>query len=331
MKSFKHHPIHHRALTTEEARTLMHDVAAGNLAAEQTAYLTAILNFRGVAPEELRGFSLCFRELLLPFQVETETIDIVGTGGDGKNTFNISTCTCFVVAAAGYPVTKHGSFGVSSTSGSSDVLLELGYEFTTDRDKLHRQLEDFKLTFLHAPLWHPAMKRVVPVRKNLGLKTVFNLLGPLLNPADPTHSLLGTATPQDAKLYHQTLLDSKKRAYAIVHATDGYDEISLTDEAMVLTRDRIQKLSAGDFGLPTYRPEELHSGDTVAKAARIFRNILENRSTEAQRDVVVANAALAISLFDPNLSLPECTARAGAAIDGGATADLLDRMIGSGR
>ena len=331
MKSFKHHPIHQRALDTEESRLLMHDIAAGNLTAEQTAYFTAVLNHRGITPDELRGFSRCFRELLLPFRVDIDSIDIVGTGGDGKNTFNISTCTCFVVAAAGYPVTKHGSFGVSSTSGSSDVLLELGYQFSTDHEVLHRQLERYKLTFLHAPLWHPAMKRVVPVRRNLGLKTVFNLLGPLLNPANPTHALLGTATPTDAHLYQQTLKNSDKRSFAVVHALDGYDEISLTDQALVLERDRTRQLGPADFGLPAYAPEALHGGETVAEAAGIFRNILQNRATAAQRDAVLANAGLAISLFEPDLSLPDCVRRARTAIESGATADLLERLLADGQ
>lgn len=316
--------LHGNRLTRAEARDLMLRLAEGSFPAEQIAALTTIYHLRGITAPELAGFSDAFREKLTPLVLDgRETIDVVGTGGDGLNSFNISTCTCFVLAGAGYPVTKHGSYGVSSISGSSNVLIELGYRFITERDELLRQLDQYNLTFLHAPLWHPAMKTVVPVRRALGMKTFFNLLGPLLNPADPTYALLGTSHPNDAALYQRTLQTKGHRHFAIVHALDGYDEISLTGSAKVWRPEGEELLRPEDFGLYRHKPVALHGGNTVAEAAEIFRNILRGEGTTAQREVVLANAALGIQLFHPARALPDCVAEAAEALDSGAAFDVL--------
>ena len=311
-------------LTRPEARDLMLRLAGGAFAPEQIAALTTIYNLRGITAPELAGFADAFREKWTPFDVEARaTLDVVGTGGDGLNSFNISTCTCFVLAGAGYPVTKHGSYGVSSVSGSSNVLLELGYQFTTDRDELLRQLDTYHLTFLHAPLWHPALKTVVPVRRALGMKTFFNLLGPLLNPADPTYALLGTSHPNDAALYQRTLQTRGYPHFKVVHALDGYDEISLTGTAKVWEPAGTRLLQPQDFGLRRHAPAALHGGDTVAEAAVLFRNLLRGEGTDAQREVVLANAALGIQLVHPERSLPDCVAEAAESLDSGAAFDVL--------
>jgi anthranilate phosphoribosyltransferase len=256
-----------------------------------------------------------------------ETIDVVGTGGDGKNTFNISTASCVVIAGAGYKVSKHGSYGVSSAVGSSDVLLQLGYHFTNDQDTLRRQLDSSNLCFLHAPLFHPALKVAAPVRKQLGTKTFFNMLGPLVNPVQPKYQLFGTFSMELLRMYQYVMQQSGRR-FAIVHALDGYDEVSLTGDFKLVTNDREQILSPKDVGAPVVPAQALFGGDTAEEAADIFLGILKNEAPTTQKQVVAVNAGLAIHTIKPECSIQDCVAEAMESIESGKAYAMLKGLIG---
>ena len=319
----------HGELTREEARRMLLGIAAEEYNIVQLSSFVTVYQMRAISAAELMGFQDALLELAVPFDVGGQTtIDIVGTGGDGKNTFNISTCSCLVVAGAGYKVTKHGSYGVSSAVGSSNVLLELGYEFTNDQDRLLRQLERANACFLHAPLFHPALKAVVPVRRQLGMKTFFNMLGPLVNPARPTHQLYGTFSQELARLYHY-IMQTTDRAYAVVYALDGYDEISLTGPARVYGDTGERLLDAADFGLSRVRPADLYGGETPAEAKAVILNVLNDTATPAQKAAVCANAGLAIQTLQPEKSLEECVAEARESIETGSALAKLYQLTSS--
>ena len=304
-------------------------IGNGEAGDAEIAAVVSAINMRPAVLSEIQGFRDAMLELARPIDLNgLETIDIVGTGGDGKNTFNVSTLASMVVAGAGYKVTKHGSYGVSSSVGSSDVLLALGYEFTADQDTLLRTLDRAGICFFHAPLFHPAMKNVAPVRRSLRVRSFFNLLGPLLNPARPRYQLFGTYNREVARIYDYILQDQTDRVYTIVHALDGYDEISLTGGASVRSRERQRLLYPADFGLDTLQPTDLHGGDTAEEGKTIFLAVLENRATPAQRAVVCANAGLAIQTIHPDRSLPDCVAEAAASLDSGAARSVLTRLVG---
>jgi anthranilate phosphoribosyltransferase len=253
-------------------------------------------------------------------------MDIVGTGGDGKNTFNISTTSAIVVAGAGYKVTKHGSYGVSSSVGSSNVLMALGYEFTNDTDILKRQLDTANICFLHAPLFHPALKEVVPVRKDLKMKTFFNMLGPLVNPAQPSHQLFGTFSLELSRLY-QYIMQQTGRQFSIVYALDGYDEISLTGKFKLRTNATERLLGPEDLGKPTLLQSDLYGGETAEEAAEIFKSVLSNTATPAQIAVVIANAGMAIHCIKPAQSIEDCLAEAKESIVSGKALATLHQLI----
>ena len=266
---------------------------------------------RPITVDEILGFREAMLELAVPFDAGgMDTIDIVGTGGDGKNTFNISTLSAVVIAGAGYKVTKHGSYGVSSSVGSSDVLMAMGYEFTNERDVLLRQLENANICFLHAPLFHPAMKEVVPIRKQLKTKTFFNMMGPLINPIQPKYQLFGTFSMDLSRLY-QYVMEATGRRFTIVYALDGYDEISLTGGGFKLrSNDGEALLYPKDLGLNQYLASDLHGGDTAAEAAAIFQAVLRDEAPIAHEEVVCANAGVAIHTIHPEKSLVDCIAEA---------------------
>ena len=314
-------------LSRQVAYETLSRIGNGEASDMEIAAVVSAINMRPAVLEEIQGFRDAMLELALPVDLEgRQTIDIVGTGGDGKNTFNISTLSSMVVAGAGYPVTKHGSYGVSSSVGSSDVLIALGYEFTNDRDQLLRSLDEAGICFFHAPLFHPAMKNVAPVRRALKVRSFFNLLGPLLNPAKPRYQLFGTYNLEVSRLYDYLLQDMSGREYNIVHALDGYDEISLTDAASVRSRQRQRLLRPADFGLPQLRPEQLHGGDTAEEGKAIFLAVLEGRSTDAQRDAVRANAGLAIHTIHPDRSLVDCVAEATESLASGRALAVLKKL-----
>ncbi|THH41090.1 anthranilate phosphoribosyltransferase [Neolewinella litorea] len=316
-------------LSREVAHETLKRIANGEAAEPEIAAVVSAINMRPPHLSEIQGFRDAMLELAVPFDLEDRpTIDIVGTGGDGKNTFNISTLSCFVVAGAGYPVTKHGSYGVSSNVGSSDVLQALGYEFSNDRDKLMADLERAGICFLHAPLFHPAMKNVVPVRKSLRVRTFFNLLGPLINPARPRYQLFGTYDREVSRIYDYILQGETSRDYLIVHALDGYDEISLTSGASVRGRRCQAIYYPDDFGLPSLAPPSLYGGETPEEGKAIFLGVLDRTSTPEQQAVVCANAGLAIQVIHPERSLPDCVAEARESIESGRAAAVLHKLLG---
>ncbi len=329
MKAILSKLFEHRELDREEAKSVLIDVAHGKFNHIQVSAFTTVYNMRHITLGELEGFRDALLELCVPLELNGEdTIDIVGTGGDGKNTFNISTTSAFVIAGAGYKVTKHGSYGVSSAVGSSNVLQELGYEFTNDGDTLRRQLDQAGICFLHAPLFHPAMKEVVPVRKQLGMKTFFNMLGPLVNPVQPKYQLFGTFSLELARMY-QYIMQQTGRQFSIVFALDGYDEISLTGDAKIRTNESERLLSPEDMGKKPVQPEALYGGETNEEAAAILLSVLKNEATAAQKDVVIANAGLAIHCIRPEQSIIDCIEEAKESIESGSALEVFKKLVHS--
>jgi anthranilate phosphoribosyltransferase len=317
----------HQTLSRSEAKSILVGIATDAYNPVQVASFVTVYQMRAISLAELQGFQDALLELAVPFDLKGQpTIDIVGTGGDGKNTFNISTTSAVVVAGAGYKVTKHGSYGVSSSVGSSDVLISLGYAFTNETDQLLRQLDRANICFLHAPLFHPALKAVVPIRRQMGMKTFFNMLGPLVNPAQPSHQLYGTFSQELSRLYHYVMQASGKH-YNIVYALDGYDEISLTGAAKVRGSQGEELLHAKDFGFSPIEQTSLHGGDTAEEAKAIFLSVLDNTATAAQKNAVCANAGLAIHTICPEKSLLDCVAEAQESIASGAAKETLMKII----
>jgi len=260
-----------------------------------------------------------------------DAMDVCGTGGDGRDTFNISTLASFVVAGAGQPVAKHGNHGVSSVCGSSDLMAHFGHVFSGDPDEARRSLDRANICFLHAPLFHPAMKNVAPVRRELGVKTFFNMLGPMVNPAFPRKQMTGVYSLELARLYGYLYQRTDKR-FSVVHSIDGYDEISLTGPFKLIANEGERILFPEDLGLGTHRPEELHGGDTVEDAARIFLDVLDGGGTAAQREVVIANAGMALHCAGHGGTFGEAIAKARESLDSGAAMRsfkaLVDRHAG---
>lgn len=319
----------HQEMSRSEAESALLSIGRGEINPAQIAAFISIFNTRPITQAELQGFRDAMLQLARPLDLEDRsTIDIVGTGGDGKNTFNISTLSCVVTAGAGYLVSKHGSYGVSSSVGSSDVLLALGYEFTNEQDQLLHQLDTAGICFLHAPLFHPAMKEVVPIRRELKMPTFFNWLGPLLNPARPKYQVLGTFGAEVSRMYDYVMQEEVGRDYAIVNSRDGYDEISLTGGGtQVRMRNGQRLLFPQDFGLPQITPIGLHGGDTHEEGAAIFRAVLENNCTDAQKAAVCANSGLGIWTMNPEKSLVDCVAEARESIESGRALSVLKKLL----
>lgn len=327
MKQILKRLFNHEILSREEACTLLLNITKETYNDTQIAALLAVFQMRGIRVEELIGF----REALLSTRIPIDLsgyhpIDIVGTGGDGKNTFNISTCACFIVAGAGYHVAKHGNYGATSVSGASNVMEQHGVKFTNRPDKLLRSMETCNMVYLHAPLFNPAMKAVAAVRKALEVRTVFNLLGPLINPCLPEYQLLGVADLGQMRLYTNTL-QRLGIGFAVVNNLDGYDEISLTDEFKVMTNRYETIYRPSDLGFPVTRQEELSGGDTPEAAARIFDNVLENRATRAQTDCVLINASFAIQAIEPMRPIEECVAIARESLESGKALQTFRRFV----
>jgi len=309
MKSILEQLFQYQHLSYEQARDVLTRIAAGQYNEPQiAAFMTAFI-MRPPTVEELSGFRDALLELSLPIKLESApAIDLCGTGGDGKNTFNISTLTAFVVAGTGQKVIKHGNYGVSSVSGSSNVLEALGYRFTKRQEILQKQIDQAGICFLHAPLFHPAMKTVAPVRAALGVKTFFNMLGPLVNPARPKYQLTGVFNLETARKY-QYVFQAKKQEASIIHSIDGHDECTLTADTRVLKTQHEQLFSATDFGLPENHVSAIEGGKSISEAANLFLKILEGKGTQAQENTVIANAALALQHYHQE-SLPDSVLRA---------------------
>ena len=297
MKEILEHLYQHKSFTSTEAKEILKAIASEQYNPYQIAsFLTAFM-MRNITLAELRGFRDALLDLCIPVDLSPyRVMDVCGTGGDGKNTFNISTLAAFVVAGAAIPVAKHGNTGVSSISGSSNVLFELGLQFTNDESQLIKQLENAGICFLHAPLFHPSMKVVAPIRRELGVKTFFNMLGPLVNPARPKVQLVGVFNLELARIYKFLFQDDDSK-YCIVHGLDGFDEVSLTGSFKLMTNDDEAICSPEYFGFSTSNQPDLYGGNTIPEAAEIFMKIIKGKGSEVQNNVVVANAALAIKTF----------------------------------
>ena len=302
MKKILNSLFAHETLSREAAKQVLLDIAAERYNDAHLASFLTVFRMRPVTVAELSGFRDALLELAVKIDLsDFNTIDLCGTGGDEKNTFNISTLTSFVVAGTGYKVAKHGNYSVSSASGSSNMLEYLGYQFTNEEAVLKAQLDKANICFLHAPLFHPAMKAVGPVRKSLGMKTFFNMLGPLVNPSQPQNQLVGVYNLEVARTYNY-LLQKTALNYGVLYALDGYDEISLTGPFKLFTKQAEQTVHPSDLGLQALDPSEIFGGNSVPEAALIFKRILEGKGTEAQNNVVLANAAFALKILDATKS-----------------------------
>lgn len=284
----------HKTLDRLSAKEVLLNIGRGVYNEHEiTAFMTVYL-MRSITIEELQGFRDALLELCVPVDLNGfETIDIVGTGGDGKNTFNISTLSCFIVAGTGQKVSKHGNYGASSISGASNVMEQVGYKFKNDNGKLKKEVEEANICFFHAPLFHPALKTVGPIRKNLAMRTFFNMLGPMVNPAHPKFQLVGVFSLEMARIYNY-LLQQTEKAFTIIHSLDGYDEISLTNDTKVITNEGEKIMTPEQLGKRTVEAKDIQGGDSVEEAAKIFMNILKREGTWSQNAVVLANAAMAL-------------------------------------
>ena len=328
MKDILNRMLNHEELTREETKNIILGITKSEFPEEQITALLTGLQMRGVTVDELLGFRDGILETGVPAILDCDRyIDVVGTGGDRKNTFNISTTSCFVIAGAGYKVAKHGNFAATSVSGASNVIKNHGVEFTDDLDKLNRSMDEANIVYLHAQLFAKAMKFVGPIRKALQFPTVFNLLGPLVNPSQPKCQLLGVANLDQMRLYNQVYrkigID-----YAIVNSIDGYDEISLTGDFKVSTNDYEKIFSPSDLGFRIAMPDELKGGATEQEAKEIFDAVLENRALEAQKNIVLANAAFGIQVMEKGKkNIEECIAIARESIDSGAALSTFKKFV----
>lgn len=328
MKELLNYLYQHNTLTREEAKQVLVEIGEGKHNTSQIASFLTVFIMRKITTEELRGFRDAMLELCVAIDLsEYNGIDIVGTGGDGKDAFNISTISSFVVAGAGINVTKHGNHGVSSSVGSSTVLEHLGVKFTNDESELKAMLDKSGFCMLHAPLFHPAMKHVVPIRKELQVRTFFNILGPMINPTFPKKQFLGVYDLEVGRLYGYVYQDAGVD-YAIVHSLDGYDEISLTSPVKVIDNTGEHLLQPLHFGFDQLQQEDLHGGSSVASAAKIFHSVLKGEGTTAQEHVVLANAGMAIKVAK-GCSLEEGISLAKESIDSGKAYQVLKNVTAS--
>ena len=327
MKKILQYLFEHNTLSRESAREVLVNIGKGNYNDhEVTAFMTVFL-MRSITIAELQGF----RDALLELSVKAdlggaETMDIVGTGGDGKNTFNISTLACFIVAGAGQQVAKHGNYGASSVSGASNVMEQLGYRFSHDNEKLKREIGEAGICFLHAPLFHPALKTVGPIRKNLAMRTFFNMLGPLANPASPSFQLVGVYNLEMARIYNY-LLQLGGKPFTIIHSLDGYDEISLTNDTKVITAAGEKIMTPEQLGKRIVSPADISGGNSVEEAAAIFHKIIKGEGSWAQNAVVLANAAMALYCTGRYTTYDEAYQAAVESLESGRAYASLQKLL----
>jgi anthranilate phosphoribosyltransferase len=303
MKNILSNLYQHKTLSQEESKRILIEIGNGKYNESEIASFLTVFNMRSITINELMGFREGLLELCTKINLsEFEPMDLCGTGGDGKNTFNISTITSFVVAGAGVSVAKHGNYGVSSISGSSNVLEHLGIQFTTEETKLKEQLKEANICFIHAPLFNPAMKRIGAIRKALGLKTFFNMLGPLVNPSQPKVQMVGVFNQELARIYNYIFQKENVR-YSILHSFDGYDEITLTDNCKLITNQGEHILKPADFGFNKISQNSLDGGKTIEDAANLFIKLLDGKGSEEQNAVILANSAMALKTKMPELEL----------------------------
>jgi anthranilate phosphoribosyltransferase len=326
MKQILNDLIEHRSLTKETAKQVLVDLATAKFNPSQTTAFMTVYMMRSITVDELQGFRDAMLELCIPVKFDAPVMDVCGTGGDSKNTFNISTLSSFVVAAAGQPVAKHGNYGVSSACGSSNLLEYFGYKFTNDIDELKRSLDRANICFMHAPLFHPAMKNVAPIRKELGVKTFFNMLGPMVNPAFPKRQLVGVFSLELARQYGY-LYQNTDKDFVILHSIDGYDEISLTSPFKYFYNDGECLVEPSELGLPNLKYEDLRGGDSIEQSAVIFMNVLEGKGTQAQNSAVIANAAMALYAGHQSEGIERALAKAKESLESGKALQAFKKLL----
>lgn len=314
MKKILNHLFENKTFSRAEAQKILTSIALGEFNTSQIAAFITAYGMRNITVAELQGFRDAMLDLCVKLNFsDYELVDLCGTGGDGKDTFNISTLASFIVAGAGHKVAKHGNYGVSSGCGSSNVMEYLGYTFTNEQDNLKRSLDTAGICFIHAPLFNPAMKIVAPIRKELGVKTFFNMLGPMVNPAQPKNQIVGVFSLELARLYAYLYQDTDKN-YTILHAVDGFDEVSLTCDFKTFSKNGESLVTVADLGFAQIDEQEIKGGDTVESSAKIFVSVLNDECTDAQRNVVLCNAALAIQTIDNTKSFADCFYEAEASL-----------------
>ena len=327
MKKILQYLFEHKSLSREQAMEVLVDISNGKYNEHEiTSFITVYL-MRSITIDELMGF----RDALLSLAVKVNlgvdnAIDIVGTGGDGKDTFNISTLACFIVAGAGQSVVKHGNYGASSISGSSNVMEQLGYKFKNEEAALAKEVKEAGICFLHAPLFHPALKTVGPLRRNMGVRTFFNMLGPIVNPAQPKFQLIGVYNLEMARIYNY-VLQLLNKEFTIIHSLDGYDEISLTTDTKILSNTGESIRTPYQLGKKRVFAAELEGGSTVAEAAAIFKNIIEGKGTWSQNAVVLANAAMALHVTGKYENYDLAFQAAVNSLESGAANQCLKKLI----
>jgi len=327
MKEVLNHLLAHKSLSRDIAKQVLTDITQGKVNISQMACFMTVYMMRSITVEELAGFRDAMLDLCIPVDLsEFDPIDLCGTGGDGKDTFNMSTTASFIVAGAGIKVAKHGNYGVSSNCGSSNVMEYFGYKFTNDRDVLRKQMDKAGICIMHAPLFHPAMKNVAPVRKDLGVRTFFNMLGPMVNPAFPNNQLVGVFSLELARLYGYLYQQSGKH-FVILHSLDVYDEISLTGLFKVIGNDYEKLMQPEDLGFKRCTPESLAGGKDVAGSARILTDVLENKGTIEQNNAVLANAAMAIHCARPDWSLKDALGQARESLESGKAMKAFKTLL----
>ncbi|SFG89029.1 anthranilate phosphoribosyltransferase [Pedobacter insulae] len=328
MKKILNHLFENKSFSRTEAQRILTAIALGEFNSSQIAAFITAYGMRNITVDELQGFRDAMLDLCLKVDFsDFDLVDLCGTGGDGKDTFNISTLASFVVAGAGYKVAKHGNYGVSSGCGSSNVMEYLGYTFTNDESKLKHSLEQAGICFLHAPLFNPAMKTVAPIRKELGVKTFFNMLGPMVNPSQPKNQIVGVFSLELARLYAYLYQQTDKN-YTIIHAVDGFDEISLTCDFKTFSKKGEALFKVADLGFEEIVEQDIQGGNTVESSAEIFMNILNQQGTDAQINVVLTNAALAIQTIKGDASFADCYYEAEDSLMGKRALKSFKNLVG---
>jgi anthranilate phosphoribosyltransferase len=327
MKKILQYLFEHKVLGREQAKEVLVNISNGAYNESEIASFITVFLMRSITIEELEGFRDALLELCLKVDLNGRSvIDIVGTGGDGKNTFNISTLACFIVAGTGQKVAKHGNYGATSISGASNVMEKMGYRFKTNNDQLKKEVEEANICFLHAPVFHPALKTVGPIRKNLGVRTFFNMLGPMVNPASPAFQLVGVYNLEMARIYNY-LLQQTGKAFTIIHGLDGYDEISLTNDTKVITAAGEKIMTPQQLGKRLVDSHDLQGGNTPEEAAQLFLNILKGKGTWAQNAVVLANAAMALNCTGKYPSYDDAYHAAVESLESGKAYNSMEKLI----
>ena len=327
MKKILQYLFEHKTLSREQAKEVLLNISKGLYSDAEIASFTTVFLMRSITIPELLGFRDALMELCVPVNLNgLEVLDIVGTGGDGKNTFNISTLSCFIVAGAGQKVAKHGNYGATSISGSSNVMETLGYRFSSENKKLLQEIDEVNICFMHAPLFHPTLKVVGPIRKNLGVRTFFNMLGPMVNPSLPKVQMIGVYNLEMGRIYSYLMQQSDAK-FMIIHSLEGYDEISLTGDTKVITNNGEQILSAEYLGKRIVSPTDIYGGNSTEEAAKIFLKILKGEGTWAQNAVVIANAAMALLATGKFKDYEECYAMSVDSLESGNAYKNFEKLM----